>query len=63
MAQGIQSVLAEDDPGSKDPWSNQLGTSNRGWVKWVKEVRTYKFSVINHENTRYSMVEAANNVV
>ena len=60
MAQGIQSILAEDDPGS---WSNQLGTSNRGWVKWVKEVRTYKFSVINHENTRYSMVEAANNVV
>ena len=42
MAQGIQSILAEDDPGSKDPWSNQLGTSNRGWVKWVKVVKVIK---------------------
>ena len=30
MAQGIQSILAEDDPGSEDPWSNQLGTSTGG---------------------------------
>ena len=35
----------------------------RGWVKWVKEVRTYKFPAINHENTRHSMVEVVNNVV